>query len=223
MTAKTLHADETSYSVNGKLYWVWIILNPETGEAYCIVRPSRGANVLKELLPGWNGISVCDGWPPYNIFKKMQRCWAHITREAHHLNECNPNNANAKHLYKWLSDIYHDAKKKRPARDRQKDHDLLSCRIRRLMSKYAGDPLFKPFMNKLRNALPHLFTFVLNPRVPPTNNAAERGLREIVVHRKIRDTIKSRNTPNIMGNIFTCIMTWKVQGLDHLAEMAKYL
>ena len=68
-----------------------------------------------------------------------------------------------------------------------------------------------------------MFTFALNPHIPSTNNAAERSLREIVVYRKIRGGLKSENTPNIMGNIFTCFMTWKVQGINHLAEMAKYL
>ena len=71
--------------------------------------------------------------------------------------------------------------------------------------------------------MPHPFTFVLDPCVPPTNNATERCLREIAVHRKIRGGVKSTNTPDVMGNIFTCITTWKGRGLDHLAEMAKYL
>ena len=78
-------------------------------------------------------------------------------------------------------------------------------------------------MTKLENALPDLFTFVLNPTAPPTNNPAERGLREIVVHRKVRGQMKSDNTPEVMGNIFTCFTTWKARGTDHLAEMVKYL
>lgn len=83
--------------------------------------------------------------------------------------------------------------------------------------------MFSQFLTKLENALPDLFTFVLNPAVSPTNNPAERGLREIIVHRKVRGQMKSENMPEVMGNIFTCFTTWKAQGVDHLAEMVKYV
>ena len=52
---------------------------------------------------------------------------------------------------------------------------------------------------------------------------AERGLREIVIHRKIRGTLRSEESMENFGNIFTCITTWKNQGLDYLAEMAQYV
>ena len=47
-------------------------------------------------------------------------------------------------------------------------------------------------MGKLKNALPDLFTFVLEPSIPSTNNATECGLREIVVHKKIRGSLGRR-------------------------------
>ena len=221
--ARILHMDETSYSVNGTLYWVWIVHNPVTGEAYFAIRDSRGAGVINELLPGWKGTVVCDGWRSYGTLEKLQRCWSHVITEARHISESNGDDADARRVLGLLRRVFHDAKKRRPARNRQKDHALLSSRIRRMVSVYGGSPLLRSFMVKLKNALPHLFTFVLDPRVPPTNNAAERGLREIAVHRKIRGGMKSTNTPDVMGNIFTCIATWKGRGLDHLAEMAKYL
>ncbi|MCG8531300.1 MAG: IS66 family transposase [Desulfovibrionales bacterium] len=221
--ADILHMDETSFSVNGGLYWVWIIYNPDTQEAYFAIRPSRGADVIRELLPGWRGTMVCDGWSSYKTLERLQRCWAHIIREARHLAGRNRNDADARQVLKLLRRVYRDAKRKRLVRDRQRDHGLLTSRVRRMISKYRGVPLLESFMTKLRNALPHLFTFVLDPRVPSTNNAAERGLREIIVHRKIRGGMKSVNTPRIMGNIFTCLTTWKTRGIDHLAEMAKYL
>lgn len=223
MLAKILHMDETSYRLNGKTYWVWIILNPETGEAYFAIRNTRGGDVLEELLPGWDGTVICDGWKPYNRFKNKQRCWAHIIRDARHIYEKNPDSIDAKRLLYRLRRIYTDAKSKRPIKHRKKAHTLLKLRIKRLIKKYRNIEMFRQFLTKLENALPDLFTFVLNPAVPPTNNPAERGLREIIVHRKVRGQIKSDNTPEIMGNIFTCFTTWKAQDVDHLAEMLKYL
>ena len=58
--------------------------------------------------------------------------------------------------------------------------------------------------------------------IPPTNNAAERGLREIVVHRKIRGGIRAKETMTWLANFFSCVMTWKNNKLDYLAEIAKY-
>ncbi len=78
------------------------------------------------------------------------------------------------------------------------------------------------FMGKLGRALPDLFRFVLDPSIPPTNNAAERGLREIVVHRKMRGGIRAEGTMEWMGNLFTCVSTWKNRGLDYLQEIARY-
>ena len=220
--AGILHLDETSYSVNGTLFWVWIILNPYTGDAYFAIRHSRGADVLRELLPGWNGIAVCDGWVAYKGLK-IQRCWAHIIREVRHLSERNQDSIAARRVLALLRRIYADAKKKRKASQRKKAYSLLVARVRKLISRYYNDALCHSFMVKLKNALGGLFTFVLYPQVPSTNNAAERGLREIVVHRKIRGCLRGQDSANGMGNIFTCLTTWKMRGLDHLAEMAKYV
>ena len=67
-----------------------------------------------------------------------------------------------------------------------------------------------------------LFRFVLNPNILPTNNAAECGLQEIVVHRKIRGGIRAKETMTWLANFFSCVMTWKNNKLDYLAEIAKY-
>ena len=75
---------------------------------------------------------------------------------------------------------------------------LLSC-IDKIVARYADDPVLEKFMGKINNAGSDLFRFVLNPNIPPTNNAAERGLREIVIHRKIRGSIRSEDTMEWLG------------------------
>ena len=78
-------------------------------------------------------------------------------------------------------------------------------------------------MTKLANALPNLFRFVTDPSIPATNNAAERGLRELVVHRKVRGSIRSEKTMDWMANIFTCVTTWKARGADYMAQVTAYV
>ena len=78
-------------------------------------------------------------------------------------------------------------------------------------------------MGKLDRAAGDLFEFVLDPRIPPTNNIAEHGLREIVVHRKIRGTIRAAESMEWMGYLFTCVTTWEAQGKDYRKELVKYV
>ena len=99
---------------------------------------------------------------------------------------------------------------------------LRKC-VREILAKYADVTVLEKFMTKLGNAYEDLFRFVLDPRIPSTNNAAERGLREIVVHRKIRGSIRSKGTMRWLGNLFSCVATWQQRGIDHLSEIARYV
>lgn len=220
--ARVLNGDETSIRVGGVNYWIWILHNPKTGDFYYTIREHRDSAVLKSLLPGWEGTMVCDGWPSYKFLERVQRCWAHMIREARDLAEKHPDSREAADVLARLRRIFEDAKQARPARKRQHAHDLLAARIRRLIERYSDYHVVEKFMKKLGRALPELFLFVLDPRIPPTNNAAERGLRELVVHRKVRGGLRSDDT-DWLSNIFTCIMTWKERRLDWMAEMAKYV
>lgn len=78
-------------------------------------------------------------------------------------------------------------------------------------------------MEKIERALPDMFRFVLDPRIPPDNNPAERHLREITVHRKVRGSIRSEETMDWMGALFTCVGTWKGTGRDYIEELARYV
>ena len=89
--AYVLHVGETSISLNGRLAWIWIFLNPETDDAYYVIRRSRGGDVLREALgKSWWGRLVCDGLAPYRKYT-IQRCWAHILNEIKHIAGRNPN------------------------------------------------------------------------------------------------------------------------------------
>ena len=167
---------------------------------------------------------MCDGWTAYGKYR-VQRYWSHIIREAKDFWKRNPDHPGARDDLRRLRKIYDIAKKmskKRSRSLRDKACVLLPARIDRIVARYANDPILEKFMVKLRNAGSDLFRFVLNPKIPPTNNAAERGLREIVVHRKIRGSIRAEETMTWMANFFSCVMTWKNKKLDYLAEIVKY-
>ena len=221
--ARVLHVDETSLSLNGKLVWVWIFFDPETGNTLFVIRPSRGGDVLREVIPEWDGTIVSDGWSPYKKYR-VQRCWAHILREIRHLAHRNPDCQEAQDALAVLSRVHRcGLRASGSMKKRRRLRSYLRRRVREILAKYADVAVLEKFMTKLGNAYGDLFRFVLDPRIPSTNNAAERGLREIVVHRKIRGSIRSKNTMRWLGNLFSCVTTWQQRGIDHLSEIARYV
>ena len=145
-------------------------------------------------------------------------------REAHHLAERNTECYQAREVVDALTSIYYsglDAKGSKS--DRRRLRDALRKRVRRIIEKYADQPVLNKFMNKLASALPDLFGFVINPAIPSTNNPAERGLHEPVVHRKVRGSIRSRDTMSWLANIFTCAMTWKASSINYATQLAAYI
>ena len=220
--ASVLHIDETSMSLNGENIWVWIFFDPYTDTVLYVLAASRGRNVLQEVLHDWNGTIVCDGWGSYKKYI-IQRCWAHIIREAKDLAVKYPDDKQAQSMLKHLRRIYERAcNVKGLKKKRSRTCKLLLRSIEHLLSKYTDMPLFEKFITKLGNAKNDLFRFVMNPNIPPTNNAAERGLREIVVHRKIRGSIRSIQSMVSFGNLLSCAETWKLRDMKYLEEMVKY-
>jgi len=62
--------------------------------------------------------------------------------------------------------------------------------------------------------LPELFTFVTEPDVPPTNNAAERSLRHLVIARKISGGTRSPVGTQTKMTLASLFGPWHVQGIN---------
>ncbi len=78
-------------------------------------------------------------------------------------------------------------------------------------------------MAKLERAIQDMFRFVLNLRIPPTNNLAEQSLREYVIQRTIRGCLRSEKSLKRLGDMLTCITIWKNLGVNYAVEAAKYV
>ena len=132
--AYVLHVDETSISLNGKLAWIWIFLNPETDDAYYVIRRSRGGDVLREVLgKSWRGRLVCDGLAPYRKYT-IQRCWAHILNEIKHIRKRNPECPEAQAVLDELREIHRiGLEASGSLQDRHRVRDVLRGRVERLI------------------------------------------------------------------------------------------
>ncbi len=219
-----VHADETGQKVQGKQWWTWAFTT--FAAALFLVRKSRGQRVIKEALDNYEGILNCDGWASYpKKVRKIQRCWAHLLREAKFLTE--QHEGQAKLLYRELCEMFRKIRKLREMELTDAEREAHKTRLARQMEQmvkraYAYRELRK-FAGKIENGLDYWFTCVLYPYVEPTNNHAERVLREAVVQRKITGTLRNERGTHIMEVLMSCIQTWKLQGLNTYSMLRQTL
>lgn len=214
-TAEVLYVDETSIKVQGKKYWIWAFTTP--AETFVVIRKSRGMKVLMEVLTRrFRGIIVCDGWASYSRFTdRIQRCWAHLLREskdlAEKIAEALPLHKAIKRLYKKLTDALEGEP---PPEDRRRLWYEARATLRRWLGREYVSEKVEKFIGKISNGFEYWFTFILRSDVEPTNNRAERALREHVVQRKIIGTLRNEKGTTIHERIMTVLTTWTQQGLN---------
>lgn len=206
-----LHMDETTAIIDGKLGYIWIAVGTKDGMAYSIlvkVAGGRGGAVIDCHFPYYHIPITVDGYSPYESrFNILQRCWAHILRDAKDV--CSNGRQNHS-LYVRLKDIYHYAKILEPDPRNQKQHETMVEQTVQVACEY--DSLKCKFGRTLSNAAPNLFTFLLYPGMEPTNNLAERSLRPSVIARNIRHALKTAEGMRMFSVLMTCIMTWRARG-----------
>jgi len=214
-TADVVYTDETGLKVDGRQYWIWAFTTQN--ETLVAIRKSRGKKVLKEILgEDFKGFIVCDGWKSYpNFTSHIQRCWAHLLTEAKYLAE---RIDEAKLLSQALHELYQRINISPEDRPPPDDMEDLVEEAKNILERWAGRP-YKTvevgrFAVKIRNGIDHWFTFLTTPGVEPTNNRAERALREHVVQRKIIGTLRNQKGTLIHETITTVLATWKQQGLN---------
>ncbi|KXB04606.1 hypothetical protein AKJ49_01900 [candidate division MSBL1 archaeon SCGC-AAA382A03] len=223
-----LYVDETGMKVNGEQHWIWAFTTGK--EALVALRKSRGKKVLKEVLgKDFDGTIVSDGWSSYATYIKnispqadLQRCWAHLLREAEDradkIEEAEPISEKLHELCENLTEFIG---KDPPPEKRRERRAKAEKTLEKLLDQDYENERVEDLVKKIKNGKKHWFTFVTEPGVEPTNNQAERALREHVVHRKIIGGLRSQKGTEIHETIMTLLTTWKQQELDPYQEMVK--
>lgn len=212
-TSRVVYADETELPVNGETYWLWTFTT-ETQTIY-VIRKKRNSSVPLEILgENYQGIVTSDGHSAYHkIGSAQQRCWAHIIRESKELNEkysyykCHHKNISK--VYQKLKDIREHPP---PIEERTELKKQLEQRLTEIVDALDSHKEYHSFAVKLRNAIPFLFTCLIHLFVEPTNNIAERSLRELIVFRKIIGGLRRETGARIIEPIVSMLATWKQQG-----------
>lgn len=224
-----LHLDETGWREDGRNGWIWTLTTP-TVRLFRFATSRAGAVPRALLGSDGDGVSVSDFYTAYDqLDGRHQRCWAHLLRDIHELQVQHPT---AARLHAWaegMHALFTDAvawtatagaappAERERARVRYEAAVLALCRAEPTGVPHAA------VCQRIERYHPELFTFVADPAVPSTNNAAERALRPLVVARKVSGGSRSPQGSRTRMVLQSVVATWDLRGLDPLAEMLTLL
>jgi len=220
--AEVVHVDETGVKRDGEQAWIWTF-RTENHTLYA-VRESRGSDVPEEVLgEDFTGTVVCDGWTAYPAFSdNLQRCWAHILREAE---DAARKQEEGKAIYRSLKQLYVALQSRLESdltvRERAELQRVAQRELESLIERSVSDGPVATLLGKIEGVLDHWLTFVGEPAVSPTNNAAENALREPVVLRKIIGTLRNDRGMFVHETIVSLLATWSQQGRNPYDELKR--
>ena len=180
------------------------------------------------------GVVVSDFSGAYDHLQRVQqRCWAHLLRAIHELVAAHPDNQEVAAWAAGVRAVYDRAVAwaavataagtlpilRERARDRFQAELVAHCR-----AQPAGMSPQAVLCARIDRYQADLFTFVADPAVPPTNNAAERALRPLVVARKISGGTRAAGGSTTRRWCCSALAaTWELRGLDPVAEFVALL
>ena len=205
------HIDETSWHKNGVLMWLWVMANKTS--ALFMIHSRRSWEAFQELILDWKGILVSDG---YNVYCKWvglrQTCLSHLIRNAKGLSQSlNVDIAIfGRRACEELRCLCHMANAPPP----EKEWEAFYGRLMQLISRYRDNTdETGRFARRLEREMAHLWTFLEQEGVSPTNNHAERMIRFGVLWRKCSQGTSSDKGNRWVERILTLRQTCRLRSL----------
>jgi transposase len=218
MCATAMESDETGLRVGKRNWWLWVFHHKDN--AVFVVAPSRGKCVPNAFLGDhrpyfWvsDRYGAQMGWAA----KENQVCLAHLIRDVQYAideGECM--------IAPALRHLLGRACRIGQRRDRLADSTLktyaarLEARLDDIMrhtpTHMAGVKLQR-VIKKIRR---HMFVFVTNRAIPPTNNGSERALRPCVTFRKITNGFRTEWGARLYADIRSVIETGRRRAIGAL-------
>ena len=227
-------ADETKWALfgkkdgQGKSWYVWVLRTDDA--VYYAIRGGRGAATAKELLGGFVGILMCDGYDAYiSLATKYPRvvlahCWAHVRREFIEIEKSFPTACGE--ILGLIGKLYH--LEKDCPRGPKGDEDRK--KVRDESSRLVIDAIVEWFYRTLPKCLPEsglhkaigymvhmwsgLVLFLDDPSIPLDNNGSERAARGPVLGRKNHYGSRSLRGTEVAGTFYSLVESAKLNGLE---------
>lgn len=183
-----IHVDETPWWEQGKRLWLWVFTCIHTT---LFMVGSRSAEIPKQVLKDFLGWIMSDGYVVYRKWLKRLRCWSHLIRKSRGLSESVDKEAKnfGSELLKNLSNL-----QKSIYRAREGPHEDLSITENQILNnilnlcwdhQHSEHEKVKGLSREILRDWVAVFAVLEHPKLPLTNNEAERALRHWVIQRKI--------------------------------------
>ena len=175
----------------------------------------RGKELLQNLLPGFSGGLMSDGWQAYRDYGRRLRCWTHLLRKARGLAESCDGEARAfgqlvLDTLKVLMAAVYAAREGPPLIDLPTQHAPLLTTLRTACEQYQHSTPKKTHALAVEflNDWAAIFQVLSHPERPLTNNEAERARRHWVILRRLsygtRTDVGSRIFALLASVVDTC-------------------
>lgn len=209
-------SDETSARVKGKNEWEWVFQNEEV--ALHVIRPSRGAGVVEEVMGGHQPqFWVSDLYSAQQGHgKEWQVCL------AHQLRDCEYSIQEGDVYFSWrlkrlfLKAIALHRRRHRPCvfKQGEKWRWRLEGELAEILKfepeTPSGKRLKKRYVKNGRN----LFTFLQDPQaIPATNNSSERAIRLSTIYRRVTGGFRSDWGKHLFAEVRSVVNTGQKKNL----------
>ena len=219
------HVDETPWGLTHSKTrgQMWCVSN-RVGSYYRF-EPTRSGKVAEEMLEGFEGSALVDGFSGYNRIKKLPgvrvgQCWAHVRREFFERFEDFPGECEAAlELIDELFSIEGEAKSfealamLRRTRSRSITEQLKNL-LWEIKGAHFGSSGVVKAVDYTLNHWAELTLFLQDLSLPLDNNQAERALRHAVMGRKNFGGSKTIDGADVAATLYTVIETAKKNGID---------
>jgi transposase len=204
--ARVNHVDETTWYRHG------VVVN--TTVAFFSMQASRSKAAFKELIGRWAGLLVSDGYGVYQHWVHgRQTCLAHLIRRARGLAERQDREVTrfGQRMREELQRMVHWAK----APPTRGEVQAWYARVAYLLARHRErDDEAGKLARMLERERAHLWVFLLEEGVEPTNNRAERALRFAVLWRRMMQGTFTAKGDRWVERILSLRETCRLRGLS---------
>jgi transposase len=224
-SSRLIGSDETSARVNGQQQWEWVFQNAQV--CIHVIRPSRGQGVIQEVLGAHRPmIWVSDLYSAQKNHpaEDWQVCLAHQIRDCQFAMD-----AGDAVLAPRMKAVFLRAFAIHKRRDTLTASTLyqyrcdLQRRITRCLALQPPNPHGRRLQKRYAKIQDHLFLFLDDVTIPPTNNASEQAIRMSTVFRKVTNGFRSEWGRDLFAVVRSIVNTGQRQGLSAYQAIQKAL
>jgi len=216
-TEPVLNIDESGWKDQGDKYWIWVF-GTVLVSFFCIAK-SRSSRVLNEILgQTYHGTMISDFFGAYVKYASgpQQFCLAHLIRDIKFLTTL-PGKSHQSFGHDLLMQfrglfVSWHLKDKIPKKSFRRSLKIRRNKILKIAGRKRLTGKSATLAKRFQKHGEAIFRFIFDPAVPPTNNEAERSMRQVVIDRKITQGSRSEFGRQWNARIWTVLDTCRKQG-----------